>query len=151
MAYVRYGEKGQRPPGEWVQATLSETVVGNRYRESNVDAFCAAVAAADLRNLAYGVALTPQPGNPEDPYALAVFGQCEVKPWFRSIRLKEWHIGYVRRDLAREMHDEFLSQGIPIASHLRNIYRSGKYIEINFFILAPKGHSHSARMKRARS
>lgn len=151
MGYIRYGENGLRPPGEWVQATLSEEVYGLRYREANVQAFCAAVAIADAEQLSYGVALTPQADNPNDPNAIAILGQCEVKPRFRSKRMNEWHIGYVRQELAQELHEEFLSKGIPVASQLRNIYRSGKYTGINYFVLAPKGHSHSSRMRRARS
>jgi len=130
---------------------LLEEVYGLQYREANVQAFCAAVAVAGAKHLSYGVALAPQADNPNDPNAIAIFGQCEVKPWLRSKWLNEWHIGCVRWELAQELHEEFLSKGIPIASQLRNIYRDGKYTEINYFVLAPKGRSHSSRMRRARS
>lgn len=151
MGWKRYAEAGSIPPGRWVKTTVAEEVHGLRYRQANVRAFCMAVEKAERKGLSYGVALAPQPGNPDDPFAIAVLGQAFEKRWFRSVRLREWHIGYVRRELAREIHDEFLSKGIAVASQLRSIYESGRYIEIKYFVLAPPGNSFSSRVRQGRA
>jgi hypothetical protein len=113
-------------------------VWGVRHRKDDARAFCNAVKDADKDGLEYGVALAPQPDNSEDPNAIAVLGQCMMKPWFRAPRLKEWHVGYVRRDLANELHVEFLSKGVPIASELYEIFEQRDFYEIKFFVLAPQ-------------
>ena len=145
----KYGKHRHRLPGKWVQATTVEEVWGVKRRKADALAFCRAVEKAERGKLVYGVALAPQPDNPHDKNAIAVLGQCMVKPWFRKPALKEWHIGYVRRELAGELHDEFLSKDIPIASEMYEVFHSGDYIEIKFIVLAPPGHSESARRKRA--
>lgn len=149
--WVKYGKNRQRPPGKWVQASALEEVWGIKHRKNNARAFCHAVKDADKAGLEYGVALAPQPENPEDSNAIAVLGQCMVKPWFRAPRLKEWHVGYVRRDLASELQDEFLSKDVPIASELYEIFEQRDFYEIKFFILAPPGNSHSARLRRSKT
>jgi len=151
VSWKRYGEAGSMPPGNWVKATAVEEVYGLKYRQANVRAFCTAVAMAERKGLHYGLALAPQPDNPDDPSAIAILGQAFEKRWFRSERLREWHIGYVRRQLAKEIYEEFLSKSIPIASQLRNIYESGRYIEINYFVLAPPGNSFSSRVRQGRT
>ena len=147
----KYGEDRHRPPGEWVQTTVVEEVWGVNYRRSNANAFCKAVEAAERSGLIYGLALAPEPTNKNDPNAIAVFGQCMVKPFFRSPRLHQWHIGYVQRDLARELHQGLLSRGIPIASELYRIFEQDDYLEIKFIVLAPPGNGHKVRMRGQRS
>ena len=144
----RYGRDRHRPPGEWVQATLVEKVVGVQFRKSNVREFCECVARGEKSHMAYGVALAPEPDNEHDPFAIAVLGQCMVKKIFRKPKLVEWHVGYVSKDLARELHKDFLSKDIPIASELYKIYTAHDYYDIEFLVLAPPGHSHSSRMRR---
>lgn len=134
-----------------MQATLVEEVVGVQYRKPDVRGFCAAVRKAERAGLEYGVALAPQPNNVHDPNAIAVLGQCMVKRWLRSPRLMEWHIGYVERGLATELHEEFLDLGIPIASELYEIFQQGDFFDVKFIVLAPPGHSHRTRMKRRRN
>lgn len=147
----KFGRGRHRPPGEWVQTTLAEEVFGLKHREANARAFAAAVEKAERAGQRYGVALALQPDNPHDRYAIAVFGQCMVKPFLRTPKLREWHIGFVERELARELHDDLLSRGIPISSELYSIYKSGKYLEINYIVLAPPGYGHSARTRSDRS
>ena len=128
---------------------MVEEVWGVHHRKENARAFCHAVKAAEKAGREYGIALAPQPDNPHDPNAIGVLGQCMVKLWFRAPQLREWHIGYVQRDLAKELNNEFLSKDITIASELYEIFEQGDFFEIKFIVLAPSGHSHSARMKRS--
>jgi hypothetical protein len=143
----KYGENRHRPPGEWVQTTVVEEVWGINHRMSDAKAFCRAVELAERASLTYGVALAPEPTNRYDPNAIAVLGQCMVKRFFGSPKLQEWHIGYVQRDLARELHEDLLSKGIAVASELYRIFEQDDYLEVKFIVLAPPGHGHKVRLR----
>ena len=140
-----------RPVGDWVQTTLVEEVWGLSHRKTNVAAFCHAVFDAERTKRAYGIYLRPEPANQHDPNAIAVIGRCMVKPFFRSPRSEEWHIGYIQRDLARELHEDLLGRGVPIESELYCIFEQDDYVEVKFIILAPPGHGHKVRIRNRQS
>ena len=148
VGWRRFGRDRYPPPGDWVQATTVQVVAGTQYRRRNAWRYCEAVESAESRELFYGVTPVPEPTNRHDPHAIAIFGHCEVKPLFRKPRHRAWHVGYMPRELAAEMHAEFLSVNIPIAAELYEIFIQGNYLEIKFIVLAPPGHSLSSRKRR---
>lgn len=147
----KYGLDRHRPAGDWVQTTVVEEVWGINHRKGDVVAFCQAVDDAERSGRPYGIYLRPEPANQHDPNAIAVIGRCMVKPLFRSPRLKEWHIGYIQRDLAREIHEDLLGKGIPIASELYCIFEQDDYVEVKLIVLAPSGHGHKVRIRNRQS
>lgn len=97
----------------------------------------------------YGVELEPEPTNPKDPNAIAVYGVAEVSGLFRKRVRKRLHIGYLPRETAAEIRRDLISKGLPIAGELYSIYRgAGGFLDVNVIVLAPPGHSRSAREKR---
>ncbi|MHA1548335.1 MAG: HIRAN domain-containing protein [Alphaproteobacteria bacterium] len=91
-------------------------VVGVHYRKRNAFAFTKAVRKAERRGSEYGVRLKREPNNSHDSNAVAVFGVVVRRGWVRRI-LREWHIGYLPRELAAELHRDLIS---PRATpHLR--------------------------------
>lgn len=151
MTRSRYGKLRYRPPGEWVQATPLLEVVGTSYREDDALAFLKAVRDADELSLPYTIALKREPENPHDSNAIQIFGVVPVKGLFGKIKAKYWHIGYVDRETAAEMHDEFYSKKIKLAAELYDVGRYAQYIEVRYFILAPPGNSWSLRSRKRMS
>ena len=144
----RFGQDKHRPEGKWVQATSMQKVEGVHHRKEQAKAFADAVRKAERKGLQCGLQLEHQPNNPHDRNAIAVFGVSEKKGIF-SRGVGEWHIGYLDRELARELVDDFISKDIPIAAELHSIYESDSgFLDFNFVALAPPGHSESARRKR---
>jgi hypothetical protein len=94
MAYEKFGQDRHHPPGEWVQTTHLEEVVGVSFRKDAARKFCAAVKDSERRGAFYGLRLERQPDNPHDPNAIAVYGVATVFRWFRKPQRKEWHIGF---------------------------------------------------------
>lgn len=63
--------------------------------------------------------------------------------------MAEWHIGYLDRELASELVSDFIKKDIPIAAELHSIYESDRgFLDFNIIIIAPPGHSESARRKQ---
>ncbi len=143
----RFGKDRHRPDGKWVQATTMQKVVGVQYRKPDAQAFADAARKAEKKSLQYGVQLEHQPNNPHDPNAIAVYGISEKKGLF-SKSVAEWHIGYLEGELAAELVNDFLSKDIQIAAELHSIYESDSgFLDFNIIVLAPPGHSESARRK----
>lgn len=148
MSYAKFGQSSPKPAGDWVITSTAETVAGiHRHRPAN-EQFAAAVSLAEARGWGYGLFLLPEPHNPYDANALAIWGWCLTPRFLRQPRRSEWHLGYVERGLAAEMHAYQRDHAIPIDIHLRHIYKSGRYIDVSYFLLAPKGHSHSTRLRK---
>ena len=92
--------------------------------------------------------LEQQPNNPHDRNAIALSGISEKKGIFFS-GIGEWHIGYLDRELAKELVGDFVSKDIPIGAELHSIFESDSgFLDFNLVVLAPPGHSESARLKR---
>lgn len=144
----KFGTERYRPRGDWVQTTLAQPVVGIPHRRRQASAFASAVARAEAKGWPYGVTVEPEPTNPHDPNAIRVIGMATVKPWFRAPRERHWHIGYVAREMAEEIQRDLLAKGVPIEAELYSIYRDRNFLEVKVILLAPKGHSESARRRR---
>ena len=145
----KFGQDRHKPPGEWVQTTMVEDVVGIPYRRGAARAFAKAVAKAERVGLAYGLRLEPEPENPVDPRRpLKWSGSPERRRWFSGAQIQQWHVGYLDAELAAELHEHLLSQGVEIAGELYSVYVAGRYIDIKLIVLAPPGHSHRARTER---
>lgn len=143
----RFGKDRHRPDGKWVQATTIQKVVGVQHRKPNAQAFADAARKAENKSLQYGVQLEHQPNNPHDFNAIAVYGISEKKGFF-SKSVAEWHIGYLESELAAELVCDFLSKDIQIAAELHSIYENDSgFLDFNVIVLAPPGHSESARRK----
>lgn len=135
----RFGTDRHKPVGAWVQTTMTVSVTGIQHRKSAVGAFCRAVRQATKNQARYGVRLRPEPGNQHDPNAIAVDGFAGSG---------SWHIGYLSRDLAKEIRDDLLDKGVPIDAELYNIWvGDNDFTEINVIVLAPPGHGMKARVK----
>ena len=149
MASRKFARDRHQPPGEWVQATKLESVVGIQFRKNAVIDFSRAVSGAERKGLVYGLLLRHEPDNPHDRNAIAVTGFVEAKGWFRR-GMKKWHVGYVPAILAEEIVRDLVAKGIPIAAELYSIFEGlDGFVGIKFFVLAPPGNGVKARMKRS--
>lgn len=144
---MKFATDRHRPEGDWVQATIAEKVQGVHFKKPNADAFAKAAQKAESKGLHYGLSLEPEPDNPHDKNAVAVYGHAEVPGLFGK-KAKRWQIGYLSKDLAAEMVKEFYAKSIPIAAELYSIWRSDNgFLDFSLIVLAPPGHSHSNRIK----
>lgn len=114
-------------------------------------AFSKAVEKAERKGLRYGVRLEPQPDNPHDRQAIAVYGFAERSGLFKR-KPGEWHIGFIPADLAAEITTELLSDGIPIAAELYSVFEgTDDFFDVKIIVLAPPGHGVKARSRRPRA
>ena len=136
----KFGLDRHRPEGKWVQATPLLNVAGLHHRRDQVGSFLSAVAIAERKRAPYGIELRPEPENPHDPNAIRVYGRAGGH---------EWHIGFIDADTARDVNEDILARGLPIAGEMYSIWRGDDgYIDIKVFVLAPPGNSEKARRKR---
>lgn len=147
MAYEKFGQDRHQPDGVWVQATHLTEVVGIQYRKKAGLEFCDAVKASEKKGAPYGLMLERQPNNPHDANAIAVIGVATVFPWIGKPKQKEWHIGFVPKEIAADVVPHLIDQSIPVGVEMHSIYKRGDYCEIKFFVLAPKGHGVKTRQK----
>ena len=107
----------------------------------------AAARKAEAQRLQYGVQLEHQPNNRHDRNAIAVYGVAERKGWFRS-GVKEWHIGYLDRELAAEIVEDLISKNIQVGAELYFIYEGGDhYLDLKVIVLAPPGYGEKVRRR----
>lgn len=136
----RFGQHRHKPSGEWVQTTTVESVVGIPHRKDSVEKFCAAVAKAERSGRRYGVRLVQERANKFDPLAIAVEGYAANQ---------SWHIGYLDKDLSRDLYRDLLNSGIPIEGELYSVWIADNgFIDVKILVLAPPGHGMKARLKR---
>lgn len=148
---MRYGQKRHKPKGDWVQTTLTESVVGVHHRISNARAFARAAQKAEAKGLVYGVELEHRPDNPHDSNAIAVIGVAEYKGWFRR-GVERWHIGYLSSEIAAEIVDDLVAKETPVAAELYSIYEGDNgFLDFKVIVLAPPGYSMKMRLKAKRS
>lgn len=139
----KFATDRHRPDGEWVNTTIGISVAGIQHRFQSVVEFAAAAKQAEDSGSHYGLRLAPEPTNAHDKNAIKVFG---------VVGEKEWHIGYLRQETAKEITADLVSKGIPIAATLLNIYVSPSgFIDVNFLILAPPGNSHTSRLRKRKA
>jgi hypothetical protein len=147
MADTKFGRDRHKPIGDWVQTTIVEEVAGIQHRKDDARAFMHAVRKAEAERLRYGVELEPEPTNPHDPNAIAVLGTSVVKGWLSSA-VRKWKIGYLARDLAKEINRDLISKGVPIAAELYDVtLTANDFIAVRLIVLAPTGHSHKIRLR----
>jgi hypothetical protein len=119
-----------------------------QHRKVDALAFARAVQAAEQKGLRYGVMLEREPLNPHDQKAIKVIGSALVKPWFGAPCERSWHIGYVPREVSEELVEDLYSQNHPCAAELYGIYVGRDFIDIEFFVLVPKGSPAALRTAR---
>ncbi|WP_309085735.1 HIRAN domain-containing protein [Chelativorans sp.] len=135
----KFGQDRYKPDGKWVQTTTAVKVVGLQHRQDAVRSFVMAVALAEGEGQRYGVRLRPDPANPHDKNAIAVDGY---------VSMDRWHIGFLDRVTAKELHRDLISVGIPIEAELYSLWRGDDgYIDVNLIVLAPPGHSMKKRLR----
>jgi hypothetical protein len=144
-----YG-KDTRPPGEWVRATASLSVQGLAANLRAVIAFADAVEAAKKKGLRYGIDLAAEDAEHPDR-GLLVVGGAETKGFFSGRKVSHWPLGHLSPKVAREIHDDLIAKGIPIAAELSAIHYDHADPKIEIYILAPNGHSARDRDRRRRS
>jgi len=117
-------------------------VAGVNHRIEAVAGWAAAARQAERDGRHYGLRLEPEPHNPHDQNAIAVYG---------TVGNDEWHIGYLDADRAKDVTEDILARGLPIAAELYQIWvGDGGYTDIKMLVLAPPGNSEKARRKRKR-
>jgi hypothetical protein len=143
----RFAQDRHKPPGDWVQTTTTLGVVGVQFRKREAKRFARAAGKAERCALRYSVRLAPQPDNPADHNAIAVYGVAESRGWFRS-GLREWHVGYIDRETAAELTRDLIAKNVPIAAELYSIYegRDG-FLDFKIIVLAPPGHGMKVRLR----
>lgn len=136
----RYGKARHKVPGDWVQTTMMVRLAGGNHRISNVLAFTNAVIRTEKSGQEYGLTLRPEPSNPHDRNAIAVYG----------VALGEkWHIGYLDVDTAEEINRDLLGKNIPIAAELYEIWiGDNDGIDVKLIVLAPPGNGTKARLRK---
>lgn len=144
---MKFAQDRHRAAGEWVQFTNLVDIVGITHRLTDAHAFARAAQTAERRRLTYGVNLQFEPNNSHDSNAIAVIGLADC-PGLFGLKAKEWKVGYLPREVAADVVSELIEPRLPVSVELYSIYRTERYLEIRVIILAPPGHSHSARMKR---
>jgi len=118
---IRYGLARHRPPGHWDPIARSEPIVGTLFHVDEVAAFTAAVRRAEKLGLRYGLRLAHIPGGFETNASVAVYGEAETQHIFGSKSKREWRIGALSQDMAREVIGEFLDKDIPVAAELVSV------------------------------
>ena len=152
MAGRRFGQDRYKPPGEWVQTTMAEDVVGIPHHKRDALAFVHAVDLASRKGLAYGVMVVPEPSNRVDCHAIKVLGFADRRSLFGKVKRDIWHVGYLDAGVAAELHNDLISAGHPISAELYSVYlgADGDFVDITIIVLAPPGYSHSARRRSPR-
>lgn len=146
---MKFATDRHRPPGDWVQATGVEKVAGIQYRKGACKSWSRHIAKSQRAGMAYGVELAPEPANPADRNAIAVYGFAETPGLFHKRVRKRLHVGYLPRETAADIQRDLISQGLPIAGELYSIYWGrGDYFDVNVIVLAPPGHGRSTRERR---
>ncbi len=135
----QFGTDRHLPEGDWIRATGVVSVVGIPYRKQAAQSFADAVRVAERKGLHYGLSLEPEPDNPHDPNAIAVHGVAETRGLLRTTT-GTWHIGYLPRDLAADIHRELLDHDVPIAVELYRIFEGDDgFLDVKAVVLAPRG------------
>jgi hypothetical protein len=135
-----------QPTGTWVKATARVKVAGIHHRKRDVGIWVQAARLAERDGRYYGIELLPEPANPHDPNAIKVVGLADLD----GKRLA-WHIGYLPRYVAKDISTDLLACDVPIAGELWSIYEgTDNFVDVNVIVLAPPGHSESARRRRAK-
>lgn len=148
---MKYAQDRHRPAGDWTNFTNMVSVVGVQHRRDSAAAFASAARKAERSGLIYGVNLQFEPNNPHDPNALAVIGAADRKRLFGGIQAQEWKIGYLPREVAAEVCDQLIRPGLSVGIELYSIYEGREgFVDFKIIVLAPPGHSHSARSRRAK-
>jgi len=144
---MKFGRDRLQPPGDWVQTTGLLDVHGIEHRRGDAMAFAKAVRSAEQKRQRYGVRLQPEPTNPHDANAIKVMGQATVQTFFGSLKTREWHIGYVPAEVARELTEDLIKPGLSFSGELYGIYIGdvGGFLDIEFFVLTPKGSPGALR------
>jgi hypothetical protein len=150
MARERFGRNRYQPDGLWVQTSQLFEIAGVSYRLKEARAWASAAKRAEVNGDRYGVKLELEPGNPHDPNATRVIGVASRRILLGRMTEKEWHLGYVPRELAAEVHRDLIDSNIELAAELYDIQTNEveghSYIDIRVFILAPPGHGLNARI-----
>ena len=97
----RYGKDRHKPTGIWVPTTIMVSVAGIRFRRPQAASFANAVRRAERSGARYGVRLAPEPSNPHDANAIAVYG---------AIDDRSWHAGYGVTMTSLDQREEPLRQ-----------------------------------------
>lgn len=130
---------------------MVEKVVGIQHRRGAAEAFAIAAERAGRDGRIYGVRLKREAANRHDSNAIAVHGFADVRGWFGR-RRREWHIGYLPRELAAELMRDLLLRNVPVAAELWSIYRGESgFLDFNVIVLASPGHGEKVRKRRAPS
>ncbi len=87
------------------------------------------------KRLEYGVEF--ERGNREDPNAIKVIGFAENSGWFGRTDFQEWHIGYLGKELAKELHTNLLAKDQEIAAVLHAVLVKNSEVEIKLTVVSP--------------
>jgi hypothetical protein len=74
-----------------------------------------------------------------------------TKPLFGAQSERRFHIGYVDQHNAAELTQDLVKTGHLYVGELYGIYRSGRFIDVGYFVLVPKGSPAVLRTAKRRA
>jgi hypothetical protein len=150
VARQKLGQKRHRPSGDWVQTSTLFEIAGIEHRYDQVKKWIDAVVFADKSGLIYGVEVKAEPSNPYDKNAIIVIGYSQSKGLFGQIARKQWPIGYVPKEIAKDITENLIAREIPISAELFDITLlktdSKNLFYVRMLLLGPPGHGLGSRV-----
>lgn len=131
--YKKYHLSDHEIPDNYCIYVSQAEVMGVHHRKTIVSTFCKATGQ--------DVFLEPEPDNYHDCNAIKIIGTWDSFFWKRR-RL----LGYVSRDLAKQIHDDGL-EGVVRARLLKTYLGNDGYVEVFYQLIAPREFVMQARAK----
>lgn len=136
----KFGQDRFIPRGSWLETTNVISINEPNELRGNLQEFGAAVRTLESTSGKYGVRLRRERFNKRDAHAIAVDGYAGGN---------SWHIGYLSRDLAREIYSDLLNRGVPVEAALESVLdRDGRFGNVRIQLLAPPAYGVKDRRKR---
>lgn len=79
------------------------------------------------------VKLVPEPSNPYDPNAIAVY--LPVRAWFTLFLRTEVHIGYIKRDRAATFSKRINEGGKILSSVIKSMYTEQNHPRVSLTVI----------------
>lgn len=146
---MAFAKDRHRPPGNWVIfSPMIELVVWRDIHDAT-STFADLAQRAEKKGWPYGLELCPEPANPFDPNAVAVYGVSTYKGLFGPKRINREKIGYLPREHAALVVRELVQPGKAFGVELYSVYRTKNgYVNVKLLVLGPPGMSEKARRNK---
>lgn len=135
MAWRNYGAI-TRPDGQWVRASGMCSVLG---LEKDIQGFiywADAAEKAHKKKLRFGADIMEAL---DGSGRIDVVGVAQTKSFFGKVSAKQWILGHIWGEVAKEMRERYVDKGVQIASELYSVHYDRSDPEVKIYILVPKG------------